>query len=74
MIKIESGNDFSTPLKGNYSLLIWRNVPTTQRLKKIGQTMIKKESGYKAFTDGQPNGRTLNAIFNGVYNIIPHTF
>ena len=87
MLKIESGNEFLTSIKGNNSGLIDEIYPSTipnhsflistliQSLKKIGQKLLKIESGNEALTDGQTDGRTLKRKFlNGGYNIIPRTF
>ena len=42
---------------------------TVQNLKKIGQKLLKLESGNEALMDGRTDGQTLK-IFGG-YNIIP---
>ena len=43
---------------------------STQSLKKIGQKLLKLESGNEALTDGQTDTQNFK-IFGG-YNIIPH--
>ena len=87
MLKIESGNNFLTSIKDHNSGLIDEIYPSTipnysflistliQSLKKMGQKMLKIESGNEALTDGCTDGRTLKRkSLNGGYNIIPRTF
>ena len=77
LLKLESGNDIFTSIKGHNSVVYKEFSPfaipnhsspismSMQSLKKIGPTLLKLESGNEALTDG----RTLK-IFWG-YNIIP---
>ena len=73
MIKLESGNEFSTPIKGNKSAFLFDEIyPSThssqvssliQSLKKSAK-MLKIESGNEAVTDGrQIDRRSLNTNF-----------
>ena len=62
-------NEFSPFSIPNHSFPISISM---QDLKKIGQKLLKFESGNEALTDGRPDGRTLKRF--GGYNIIPRHF
>ena len=74
--EIDHENQFSTRIKGNNIVLIWRNLPNLQSQitppqyqllykvwKKISQEMLKMESGNDVVTDGRTDGMTLIANF-----------
>ena len=83
MREIEHGNQFSTQIKGNNSVLIWQNLQMynfnpllpninyyekfEENLSRNAQDRERKRSG-----DGQTN--TQLKFLNGGYNIIPNTF
>ena len=66
-------NEFSQFAIPNHSSPISMSM---QSLKKIGQKLLKLESGNEALTDGRTDGRTDTQNFKifGEYNIIPRNF
>ena len=74
MRKIEHRNQFSTGIKGNNSVPIWRNLPIYNpkpllpninyyaKFEKICQEMLQIESRNEVVTDGQTDGH-LTQIF-----------
>ena len=90
MLKIESGNEFLTSIKGHNSGLNWRNLPIynpkpllpninsytkfEENRSKNAQDREQKRSA-DGRTDRRTDGRTHKHKFlNGEYNIIPRTF
>ena len=87
MPKIESENQYLTPIKGRNSVLICQNLhicnprtllPNIKSHSKFEENWLKMlpaGSENDALTDGRIDGRTLERKFlNGGYNIIPRTF
>ena len=71
LLKLVSGNDIFTSIKGHNSVVIHEFSPfaipnnssmSMQSLKKIGQKLLKLESGYEALTDGWMDTQNFRTV------------